>query len=64
MLEPWEKTIFNSLVLAGMILTMFTSYYYLPDYVRWFVGDLAAAGFGGDYFGAVKSTPVAGSSDL
>ncbi|KAF8985183.1 hypothetical protein BGZ46_005729 [Entomortierella lignicola] len=29
MLEPWEKAVFNSIVLVGILLTTYASYNYL-----------------------------------
>ncbi|RKP39823.1 hypothetical protein BJ085DRAFT_38299 [Dimargaris cristalligena] len=34
MLEPWEKTIFNSIVLVGLLFSMYTAYTYMPTYMR------------------------------
>ncbi|KAJ1650340.1 hypothetical protein IWQ61_008831 [Dispira simplex] len=34
MLEPWEKSIFNSIVLIFIALSCYTAYVYLPSYLH------------------------------
>ncbi|RUP07969.1 hypothetical protein BC936DRAFT_140156 [Jimgerdemannia flammicorona] len=34
MLEPWEKALFNSIVITGVILSAYTACTYAPQYGR------------------------------
>ncbi|KAI3632630.1 hypothetical protein MIR68_009736 [Amoeboaphelidium protococcarum] len=49
MLEPWEKAIFNSVILAGLLLTLYTVYMYLPEYAHYCVFVMT------DYFPMLES---------
>ncbi|ORZ32680.1 hypothetical protein BCR44DRAFT_1501820 [Catenaria anguillulae PL171] len=48
MLDFWEKCIFNSLVLLGFILFIYTSINYTPDYILHGVDGVS------EYFPAVR----------
>ncbi|ORY04335.1 hypothetical protein K493DRAFT_311417 [Basidiobolus meristosporus CBS 931.73] len=32
MLEPWEKACFNTIVVLGFLLTLYTTVIYVPEY--------------------------------
>ncbi|KAI3660214.1 hypothetical protein MP638_004488 [Amoeboaphelidium occidentale] len=49
MLEPWEKYLFNSVLLAFIFLSAYTSFYYVPEYFSYTLFILT------DYFPALKA---------
>ncbi|KAI9028614.1 hypothetical protein DFJ74DRAFT_703578 [Hyaloraphidium curvatum] len=34
MLDPWEKTIFNTIVVFCLVFSAYTAYRYTPDHIR------------------------------
>ncbi|KAJ1985212.1 hypothetical protein H4R34_000171 [Dimargaris verticillata] len=34
MMEPWEKTIFNSILIVSVCFSLYTAYVYLPSYLQ------------------------------
>ena len=40
MLEPWERMLFNSILLSILIMSMYTAYLFMPTYIhsaaKWF----------------------------
>nr|CAG8554290.1 7502_t:CDS:2 [Entrophospora candida] len=41
MLEPWEKALFNTLVLVGLALFTYTTVYYLPEQLTYFASRIS-----------------------
>ncbi|XP_053278890.1 serine palmitoyltransferase small subunit B [Pleuronectes platessa] len=50
-LEPWEKSIFNSILFSAIAMVIYTSYVFVPIHVR-----LALEFFSGVFGGQTKST--------
>ena len=50
-LEPWEKSIFNSILFSAIVMVIYTSYVFVPIHVR-----LALKFFSGMFGGQPEST--------
>ncbi|XP_044148444.1 serine palmitoyltransferase small subunit B [Bufo gargarizans] len=52
-LEPWEQTIFNTVLLTTIAMVIYSSYIFIPIHVR------LAVGFFSDIFGGQHESTVA-----